>query len=190
MNSIPKGKFIASLAGMFLVGILTGGLAVSALRNHKEVRGPISSDRGTNRPFGKNRDGGQRGQSPGSFAESMMGMLGRNLQLTTVQSNNILPKVELLGRDIDQIRAKGFKETDQHFKDFKAWLLPLLTEEQQATHAKMEERRQSFMNREGSGRGGKGGRPGGPGPRGGGGGPGGGPPYERGPGEPQPPKDK
>jgi hypothetical protein len=179
MNSIPKGKFIASLAGMFLVGILTGGLAASAFR--KEASGHVLRNEGSGRPFGKDHEGGQR-PPPASFPESMMGMLDRNLKLTAVQSNTIVPKVEQLGRDIDLIRANGFKETDKQFKDFREWLLPHLTEEQKAAHAKMEEGRQKFM-KDGGGRG-KGGRPSG------GFGGSGGPRRDRGPGEQRPQKEK
>ena len=146
MSSISKAKFISSLAGMFAVGALAGSLATSAFVPAKPNNDRASSQ--NNRP-GKPRGGGDRPSLEGM----MMGKLREKVAITEQQAADILPKVQQLERDVDQVRASGIKETDQLFKDFKAWLLPILTDEQKVLHAKMEKEREEWMAKESERRG-------------------------------------
>ena len=146
MSSISKAKFISSLAGMFAVGALAGSLATSALVPATPKNDRASSQ--NNRP-GKPRGGGDRP----SFEGMMMGKLREKVAITEQQAAEILPKIQQLERDVDQVRAGGIKETDQLFKNFKAWLLPILTDEQKVLHAKMEKEREEWMARESERRG-------------------------------------
>ena len=146
MSSISKAKFISSLAGMFAVGALAGSLATSALVPATPKNDRASSQ--NNRP-GKPRGGGDRPSLEGM----MMGKLREKVAITEQQAAEILPKIQQLERDVDQVRGGGIKETDQLFKNFKAWLLPILTDEQKVLHAKMEKEREEWMARESERRG-------------------------------------
>ncbi len=145
MSSISKAKFISSLAGMFAVGALAGSLATSAL-----VPAKPNNDRASSQ---NNRSGKPRGGDRPSLEGMMMGKLREKVAITEQQAAEILPKIQQLERDVDQVRASGIKETDQLFKNFKAWLLPILTDEQKILHAKMEKEREEWMARESERRG-------------------------------------
>jgi hypothetical protein len=152
MSDISKNKFIASLGGMFAVGALAGALATSALNPHPA---PLPDDRG------KGPGPGRGGRPWKPLNEFVLENLRKELNLTAAQVTNIAPLTLQLEKEVDQIRANGFKEIGTLFGHFHTnSVLPLLNDEQKVLFEKMQENQRKWAA-ENSPRGGRDGRHGG-----------------------------